>query len=163
MIYNKKFSWTLLLELLSTACRDSVATIANFATVDTPFHFCKKALTAGRALSRLSDFEGPTVDRQLSVATTALPATLCLELQLVCVCVSAWVRTDASLALLGKQTDKRMLILAWTSNGRISRSGTYIKFIGQRSRSQCHFFIGIFHPPLRCWTLPLSFVFFTSG
>ncbi len=43
------------------------------------------------------------------------------------------VRLSVSISL--SQPNGRTWILAWRSNGRISRSGIYIKVIGQRSRS----------------------------
>ncbi len=59
------------LELLSTACRDSVATNASTATVDMPFLLYPCLV--------LGDIEGSTVDRDMTVPTTALAYMHTLE------------------------------------------------------------------------------------
>ena len=49
------------------------------------------------------------------------------------VCLS--VRLSICLALTAERTDVQTLILAWRSSGRLSRSSSKVKVIGQRSRS----------------------------
>ena len=50
-------------------------------------------------------------------------------------CVSVWVCLSVRLTLLAKRTDIRTWILAYRSSGRISRSSSKVKLIGQRSWS----------------------------
>ena len=56
----------------------------------------------------------------------------CNSFGIVCVCTYACV----CLTLTGKRTDIQTWFLAWRSSGRISRSSSKVKVIGQRSRSQ---------------------------